>query len=261
MDIATVGGLIAAFVVIILGIFFARAPLMLYFDLPSVFITVLGSLMALLISYPLERTTRIWSTMKNAFFVKAMNPGEIIPTLVSFAEKARREGLLSLEEDVSRLEDIFLQKGIQLVVDGTDPELVRGILDTEIAFLESRHKEGERFFRDWATLAPAFGLAGTLIGLIAMLKALATLTNPAEIGPLMAVALITTLYGVLIANVVATPIANKLLARSEREILVKQIMVEGILAIQAGDNPRIVEEKLVAFLAQSDRASLRRERT
>jgi chemotaxis protein MotA len=167
--------------------------------------------------------------------------------LVDFAEKARREGLLSLEQDVMEIDDSFLQRGIQLVVDGTDPELVRNILETKLTFLEERHQKGQDIFSSMGQLSPAFGMIGTLIGLIQMLT---NLESPDSLGPGMATALITTFYGIIFANLFFIPITGKLKMRSEEEILMKEVMIEGILSIQAGENPRIVKEKLSAFLAK-----------
>jgi len=189
---------------------------------------------------------------QNTFFAKTMHPAELIKTLVQFTQKARREGLLALEDEAASVEDAFLSKGVQLVVDGTDPELVRSILETELSFLENRHRTGAAMFETMASLAPSFGMVGTLIGLIQMMG---TLDDPEKIGPGMAVALVTTFYGTILANLVFTPLAGKLKVRSAEEILLREVMIEGILSIQAGDNPRIVEEKLNAFLAPKVRFS------
>ena len=174
-------------------------------------------------------------------------------TIVSFAEKARREGLLALESDVSELDNEFMKKSIQLVVDGTDPELVKAILDTEIGVREDRHLSNKAVFDTMAELAPAYGMIGTLIGLIAMLG---NLQDVSALGPGMAVALITTMYGSMVANMFAGPISKKLAARSAQQIAAMELMVEGILAIQAGENPRIVEEKLKVFLPPRLRGTL-----
>ena len=159
----------------------------------------------------------------------------------------------SLEEATEALDDEFLKKGLMLVVDGTDPELVRNLLETELDFIEQRHKAGQGLFESMATAAPGFGMIGTLIGLINMLG---SLDDPTTIGPSMAVALITTLYGSLIANLFFSPMANKLKVKSGEEILEREIMVEGLLSIQAGENPRIIEEKLKAFLPPSMRVGI-----
>jgi chemotaxis protein MotA len=176
--------------------------------------------------------------------------------IVTFSEKARREGLLALEDDLDELEDIFLRKGIQLVVDGTDPEIIRNIMETELNNMISRHQDGIKIFEDWGAFAPAFGMIGTLIGLILMLS---NIEDKSAIGPGMSTALITTLYGAFLANLVFLPIAAKLAFVDKQEVLLREIMIEGTLSIQSGDNPRIVKEKLVSFLTPEMRAQVDEE--
>ncbi len=256
MDIATIGGIITGFVCILLGIVFAHGDVGLFWDPASLMITVVGSISSLVTSNNFSYIMQMPAVAKWAFFASEMNPKDMIITLVSFSEKARREGLLSLEDDLNELNDDFLKKGIQLVVDGTDPELVRRIMETELEYLMDRHDKGKKLFDDWGFLAPAFGMIGTLVGLILMLV---NLEDKASIGPAMATALITTLYGSIVANVVCIPISNKLDLRNKQEILVKLIMIEGTLSIQAGDNPRIVRDKLVAFLEPGQREEITQE--
>ncbi|MEA2062225.1 MAG: motility protein A, partial [Gemmatimonadota bacterium] len=178
---------------------------------------------------------------------------ETIATLVSFAERARREGILALERHMEEIEDEFLSKGIQLAVDGTEPELMRSILTTELDYMERRHTNGAGILTTAGALAPAFGMCGTLIGLVLMLL---TMSDPSTIGPKMAVALITTFYGAILANLFFIPLSNKLKRRSEEEVLVKELMIEGILSIQSGDNPRIVEQKLTSFISPKLRRAI-----
>ncbi len=252
MDKATVTGIIAVFAVLITGMALG-GPLKPFWDLPSMFITVGGCLMATLMSYPLQTFIDVVKIAKNAFITKHANVPETIDILVGFADKARREGLLSLDEEADSLEDPFLQKGIRLVVDGTTQELVRNILETEVAFVYERHKIGQAVFETLGASAPAFGMIGTLIGLVQMLL---VLDSPDQIGPGMAVALVTTFYGAVLANMVFLPVANKLKTVSADEVLLKETIIEGVLSIQAGDNPRVVQEKLKAFLSPRDRARL-----
>jgi chemotaxis protein MotA len=160
---------------------------------------------------------------------------------------------LALEEAAQQLKDDFLQKGVLLIVDGTDPELVRNILETEMSFIEERHNSNQGIFSFMATIGPGFGMLGTLIGLINML---ANLTDPSTVGPNMAVAIVTTFYGSIIANVFCNPVVNKLKLRSSQESLMKEVMLEGMLSIQAGENPRIIEEKLKAFMSPKLRSKL-----
>lgn len=249
MDSSLVGILIG-FALVFYAIF-SGGDLRSFLDFDSVLITVGGTIGATIASYP-------WSTLKNITKVlrtlrpKTIEPTGIIELLVGYAEKARREGLLALEDDVESMDEPFLRKGVQLIVDGTDPELVRSILETELSFIEDRHNANASIFDTMGALAPGFGMLGTLIGLIQMLR---NIDDPSSIGSGMAVALITTLYGSLISNLLCLPIASKLRSNSRAEILLKEVMIEGILSIQAGENPRIVEEKLKAFLATSRKAA------
>lgn len=252
MDKATVIGIVAVFAVLITGMALGGS-LKPFWDISSVFITLGGCFMATLMSYPLQTFVDVLKIAKNAFVTKHGDVAQTIDTLVGFADKARREGLLSLDQDADSLEDPFLQKGIRLVVDGTTQELVRNILETEVAFVFERHKTGQAVFETLGAFAPAFGMIGTLIGLIQMLL---VLESPEQIGPGMAVALVTTFYGSVLANLVFLPVANKLKTVSADEVLLKETIIEGVLSIQAGDNPRVVQEKLKAFLSPRDRARL-----
>lgn len=242
MDKATIIGLVLGSVLILSGM---GADIPAFIDIPSILIVFGGSLGGVFICFSMDQIKSLPSILKKCFFEEVHNPMESISSLVSFAEKARREGLLALEDDVEKVEDAFFKKGIQLVVDGTDPDLVRRILETEIEYLETRHDAGKDVVQKMGDLTPAFGMIGTLIGLI---KMLGKLDDPNALGPGMAVALITTFYGAVAANFIFIPLASKLGSKSSDEIIVKYIMLEGLLSIQAGDNPRIVEEKLKAFL-------------
>jgi chemotaxis protein MotA len=248
MDIATIGGLAIGFFVLIVGIIIAGGVggLFGFISISSVFITIGGSFAAVMVSNTLARTLGLMKVAMNAIRVKPMEMGRVISMIVTFSEKARREGLLALEDDLDELEDDFLRKGIQLVVDGTDPEIIRNIMNTELNNMQTRHQLGIKIFEDWGALAPAFGMTGTLIGLILMLASMST-------------ALITTLYGVVLANLVFIPIANKLIYNDSQETLLREIMIEGTLSIQSGDNPRIVKEKLVSFLTPEVRAQVEEE--
>ncbi|PLX18342.1 MAG: motility protein A [Candidatus Muiribacterium halophilum] len=242
MDKSTIIGIILGSVLVASGI---GVEIAAFIDVPSMLIVFGGSLGGVFISFSMEQMKDMPNVLKKAFHEEVHNPLDTISSLVSFAEKARREGLLALEDDVEKVDDTFFKKCIQLVVDGTDPDLVRRILETEIEYLETRHSTGKAMVDKMGELAPAFGMIGTLIGLI---KMLGKLDDPNALGPGMAVALITTFYGAVIANLFCIPLSSKLGAKSAEEILIKYIMLEGLLSIQAGDNPRIVEEKLKAFL-------------
>ncbi len=245
MDLATIIGIIVGTSFIIMGIVL-DGNILDFYNLPSIIIVLGGTMASTLVAYPLKKVLVTLKIVKKAFSGKDLEPGYIIKKIIEIANVARREGLLALEEAAEEIEDDFLKKGIMLIVDGTDPELVRNILETELSFLEQRHSSGKSIFDMMGTQAPAFGMIGTLIGLISMLK---QLDDPKSVGPAMAVALITTFYGSVFANLIFIPIAGKLQIRSREEVLIKEIMVEGLLSIQAGENPRIIEEKLKAFLA------------
>ncbi|AOT68274.1 flagellar motor protein [Geosporobacter ferrireducens] len=252
MDLATIIGIIVGMTFIIGGILL-DGSLLSFWNLPSIVIVLGGTVASTLVAFPLRKVTQSFTVVRKAFSSKDLAPGETISKIIELANTARREGLLALEEACENIDDEFLQKGAMLIVDGTDPELVRNILETELAFLEERHGEGKSIFDSMGSASPAFGMIGTLIGLINMLQ---RLEDPKSVGPSMAVALITTFYGSLLANLVFIPIATKLKTRSREEILIKEIMVEGLLSIQAGENPRIIEEKLKAFLPPKVRKGL-----
>lgn len=249
MDISTIIGIISGLIFMIMSILLS-GRLVLFFNLPSMMIVFGGVLASLLVSYPLSRFMSSLKTIKHAFSLEQLDPAGLIKQMNELALAARKEGLLALEEIAQQMEDPFLKKGILLIVDGTDPELVRSILETELNFIESRHRDNRGFWEMVAELGPAWGMIGTLIGLITMLD---QLSNIEVLGPKMAVALITTFYGSVLANFIASPIANKLRGKSNDEILLKQVMIEGLLSIQAGENPRVIEEKLKAFLSPSTR--------
>lgn len=243
------------FGLVIFGTFVTGLSFVDLFDLPSIFITLGGGTASTVIGNPLSTVLSLVQYTKFAFSPVRYDLPQLIIQMVSFAERARREGLLSLEDDLVELNDQFLKKGIQLVVDGTDPELVRHILDTDMSNIHARHESNAKFWGDLGFFLPAFGMLGTLIGLIQMLKNLGG-GDPTAIGNGMAAALITTLYGSFFANVTALPIYRKLMFRDSEEMTVKSIMIEGILSIQAGDNPRIVKDKLASYLSPSARDQL-----
>ncbi|MDK2822104.1 MAG: chemotaxis protein MotA [Clostridia bacterium] len=252
MDLATIIGIIFGMVLLI-GSILIEGNLSAFWSISSLMIVLGGTLAATLINFPLSQVIGTMKVLRIAFRNHSTEPQEIIGTLVAFAEKARREGLLALEAEAEVIDEPFLKKGIELIVDGTDPELVRNILETELNFVEERHRQGAQIFENMGGSAPAFGMIGTLIGLILMLR---NLEDPSSIGPGMAVALITTFYGSLFANLIFLPIAGKLKIRSSEEISNKELMLEGILSIQAGENPRIVAEKMKSFLNPLTRKKL-----
>lgn len=257
LDISTIIGFICGIVFVITSIMI-NGRLGLFFDLPSVMITIGGTFASVLISYPLNKFLNSLKSARLVFKTQEFDTGNIIQKIIDLANIARKEGLLALEEAAQSMEDKFLQKGILLIVDGTDPELVRNIMETELSFIEERHASNRSVYEFMSAMGPAFGMIGTLIGLINML---ANLDDPSSVGPNMAVAIVTTFYGSFIANVFCIPVVNKLKIRSSEEILMKEVMLEGILSIQAGENPRIIEEKLKAFLSPQLRERVARGKT
>jgi len=249
VDIGTIIGIVIACLAIVLGIVFGGNPLALI-DVVSIFVVLLGTVGATVICFPLARMLKFHTVVLKAFFTDSTDIVEIILDLVKYAELARREGILSLENMVDEMKDPFIVRGIKMAVDGTDPELIKEVMETELESLMDRHAEGKQILDAVAKFAPAYGMIGTLLGLIFMLQ---SMTDPSSIGPSMAVALITTLYGAMLANLFAGPIAEKLTANDNEEVMVKTIIIAGVMAIQSGDNPRVVQSKLATYLPPADR--------
>lgn len=254
MDIASLLGIVLGFIMLIFGILSSAGPggFFEYLHLPSAIITFGGAFSCTLASVSLQNYIAGLKSFLLIFKVQALNTSEMIRKIIDLSNVARKEGLLSLEEAATDLEEPFLKKGILLIVDGTDPDLVRAIMETELVSIEGRHKELIGFWETLGSMGPAWGMIGTLVGLVDMLY---HMDNPATLGPAMAVALITTLYGSLLANWICAPVANKLKADNAAEMMQKEVMIEGLLSIQAGENPRVIEEKLKSFLAPKDRVN------
>ena len=252
MDLASIIGLVLCMGMCIYGIIdnagignFGR-----YLDFPSAVITFGGAFFAVMLSKSLSDYIGGLKSFLLIFKTPTADVKAMIQKIIDLSNIARKEGLLSWEEAASDLDDEFMKKGILLIVDGTDPELVRGIMETELISTEDRHKTKIGFWEDLGAMGPAWGMIGTLIGLVNMLY---EMDDPSSIGPSMAVALITTLYGSLLANWICIPVSGKLKANNANEIMIKEIMIEGLLSIQAGENPRVIEEKLKSFLSPGDR--------
>jgi len=256
-DISTALGLILGFFVVLYGMISGQASikdgLLTFWDVASLFITVFGSFFACMIAVPFSTLKKVPSAIKNAFVDKQIPAIVLIERFVELSKKARKEGLLSLEDEVQNIEDEFLKNGIQMVVDGIEPEVIKEIMELEISEMEKRHQSIINFFKLWGSLAPAFGMIGTLVGLIQMLK---NLQDQSSLGPSMAVALITSFYGSLMANLFFNPLAYKLEVKSNEEANRREMMIEGVLAIQSGVNPRIVEDKLKTYLSPEERLAM-----
>ena len=249
MDLGTIVGTVMGFALILWAIY-TGGSFSAFVDVPSVIIVVGGAVCASMISSPLGELKGIFGVVRKALLHKPRSPHKLIADMVSYAEVARRDGILSLESRCKEIDDPFIVRGVQMAVDGTDPELIEQIMEAELENLIERHEAGKGLFDTIGKYAPAFGMIGTLIGLVAML---ANMDDPSKIGSGMAVALLTTLYGAVFANIVALPIADKLARRSAGEVLVKTIIIKGVMSIQSGDNPRVVEQKLKTFLPPSQR--------
>jgi chemotaxis protein MotA len=255
-DLSTTLGLIFGSIVIVIGMLWGQSSikdgLLTFWDIASIFITVFGSFFSLLIAFPFAAIKKIPSALKNAFLDKQTSPSSIIEKFTELSKKARREGLLSLENEMDGIDNEFFKSGLQMVIDGFEPDAIREIMELEIDEMESRHQNSIAIFKMWAGLAPAYGMIGTLIGLIQMLK---NLQDQTKLGPSMAVALITSFYGSVMSNFLFNPIASKLEFKNNEESKTRQMIVEGILSIQSGVNPRIVEEKLKTYLSPEERLS------
>ncbi len=250
MDIATIIGFVLGIGLVLASIFMA-ADLTAFIDIPSLLVVVGGAFAAALISFPLGNLLKVFGVAKKAVLTKPVNPIKYIQQIVKLAEVARRDGILSLESHISGDDiDPFLAQGIQMAIDGQEPAIIEAALEQEIESIMERHAGGKALFDNAGKYAPAFGMIGTLIGLVAMLQNMA---DPGALGPAMAVALITTFYGSLVANLFAMPVADKLGLRSAEEMQMKVLILKGVMSIQAGDNPRIVQQKLMAFLDPKQR--------
>jgi len=251
MDLATVLGVVSAFSLVLLSIM-TGGGLGAFINLPSIMIVGGGTLGATMVNYPLGDVIGVIKVGMKVLFSKATSAPELVSNFVEYATRARREGILALESSVEAAGDDFLRKGLQLTVDGLEPQAIEEILQTEIDYVETRHKLGADIFQTMGTFAPALGMIGTLIGLVQMLQ---SMEDPSAIGPAMAVALITTFYGALAANVLFLPMAGKLRKRSQEEVMVKEMILNGILSIARGDNPRILEQRLHSFIPPDQRHS------
>lgn len=252
LDITTIIGVVLGLALVGWSIL-SGSELKNYINAPSLVIVLGGMIAGWLVAFPLSEIVNVGKVFAKTIKNSEFDIDQIITKIIELANVARREGLLALEEAVAEIKDDFLQKGVMLIVDGTDPELVKNILETEIDNLSERHAKSRSQLEVMGSLCPAFGMVGTLVGLVAMLQ---NLSDPSSIGPAMAVALLTTFYGSLFANLIFIPMASKLALKSNEEVLIRSVMIEGLLSIQAGENPRIIEEKLKVFLPPSVRKTV-----
>ncbi|MCH2208051.1 MAG: motility protein A [Lentisphaerales bacterium] len=256
MDIATVGGMA-------LGLFLVVGPILIsstgigpFIDVPSFMIVIGGMFAALMITYPMKTVKAIVPITMKTFFGATPEFVPLYKSITEMAAVARRDGILALEEKIANLENDFLKRGLQMMVDGNPPEVISAILSKDISNMEDRHLVGNSVYKNMGGYAPAFGMVGTLIGLIQMLQ---DLSDPNALGVGMATALITTLYGAFFANLFFIPMAGKLFERSGEEALMKKMLLEGVLSIHAGDSPRIVGDKMLVYMTPAERAEVTEE--
>lgn len=255
MDLATIIGLLLAWGAVVYSMFHAsHGALGAYFKPAEIFLVFGGSLGAALLSMPLHSITGAIGFLKKWLFNKDAHVEHLIKEMVQYAETARRDGVLALESVAREAPDPFLRRGLQLTIDGTDPEIIERILRIEIEAMAERHKHGNHFFHTMAKFGPGFGLMATLIAQVAMFRNLGG--DASVIGQALAIALTGTLYGCMLQNLMAGPVAEKLAIRSREEAFTKEIILQGVLSIQAGNNPRVVEMQLLSFLSTRQQTAM-----
>ena len=256
MDLSSYIGIVGAIGMVVMSVLTSGGSIFSIIDLPSFLMVAVGSYFALLLSTSLADGLGIWSLFGRTFRVPIFNEQGIISKMIAFSEKARREGLLALEDELEDLDDEFMKKGLRLVVDGTDAEVIKNLMELELSQMQGRHANKIDMVNQWAALAPGLGMLGTVVGLISMLK---NLDDKASIGPNMALALVTTFYGSLISNLLMIPFSSKLRRHDISETTVKEMVIEGVLSIQAGDNTRILAMKLLSYLNPTERRTMEAE--
>jgi len=256
MDLATILGILFGAACLI-GSILISGELSAYYDLSSIFITVGGGLASTLICYKISDFINVFRVIPQAFKNQKTRAIDTIALMVKLSEKTRREGLLSIEAELEEIDDPFIKRSLQLVVDGAESETIKDFMDMEIENLEARHRVGISIFKTLGAQFPAWGMIGTLLGLVLMLR---NLDDPSSVGPAMSVALITTFYGAILANFICLPIANKLQINSENEVHIKELIAEAVISIQAGENPKTMEYKLGVFLTPAERELLEKKK-
>lgn len=252
-DILTPIGITLGFMMIMFGIISSSGSFegfVAFVQASSVIIVLGGLLAALLINFNLDQIKLTGRVVKETFSKSEQDLAELIQLFERLSERARREGLLALENELESVDDSFIKKGVLLAIDGIEPEVIQDIMSAEITAMEDRHQKGRIILEKAGDYAPAWGMIGTLIGLVLMLN---DLDDPSTLGPQMAVALLTTFYGSVMANLVFIPMAGKLESKTEEEVFIKQVIIEGVIGVQSGQNPRILKEKLGAFLSEDMR--------
>lgn len=249
MDLGTLVGIIGGLGLIFMAILMG-SDMASFINIPSVFITVGGTIAATLINFPLPHVVKTMGVVKNTLVFRLPSHDSVIKQILYFTEKVAKEGTLGLESELENINYPFFKRGIMFVVDGVNVNIISNVLKKDIDNMKERHKKGQGILTAMGTYAPAFGMIGTLIGLIAMLR---NLNDPSQIGGGMAVALLTTFYGAVMANLIFLPLAGKLTERSKEELQLRELVKEGVLAIGTGESKRFVEERIITFLSQSSR--------
>ena len=252
MDIGTIIGLVLGIGMVLGAILLGGGGIGTFINYPSLMITIGGSFATLFINFPLKSVLGVPGVVKKCFTVKLPSPPEIIEQFKALSEVARREGVLILESKLEEIDDGFMKRGIEMIIVGAAPDDIRNVLETEMSYVEERHKTGKKIMDGMAAAAPAFGMIGTLIGLVQMLR---ELDDPSQIGVGMATALLTTLYGAVVANLFCIPLAGKLEARNTEEMLVRDLMVSGLLLLAKGESPRTIGDNLASYLSPAIRSS------
>jgi len=250
MDLGTILGLVLGVFCVVISIYIGEGEIRSYLHLPSAFITIGGGICSALINFRLKDFIDVFKVLKKVFTDKHSTASETIAMLVKLSEKTRREGLLSIEPELEQMEDPFIRQSLQLVVDGIESETIKDFMDTEIENMQARHSKYQAIFNMLGAIFPAWGMIGTLLGLINLLL---KLDDPSQIGPSMSVALVTTFYGSILSNFICIPIAGKLKMKSDEEVHQKEMIAEAVISIQAGENPKMLEQKLKIFLTPEER--------
>jgi chemotaxis protein MotA len=253
MDIATVIGTLLGFGLVLSSMASGPGGIAIFVHVPSLMIVVGGTMAVIMMNFPMSDMKGLVSVIMRTYLFKLSTPAQEIERVIEYANLARKEGLLALEEKLKEVDDKFFGKGIQLVIDGFGADTVRDIMEIEAEWQRQRHSSGKSMLDACGSMAPAFGMIGTLVGLVQMLQ---NLSDPSSIGGGMATALLTTLYGAMIANMLFIPLAGKLDVRSKEEVLLRELMIEGIVAIQSGEKPQLIKEKLKSFLPPPARVAL-----
>jgi chemotaxis protein MotA len=255
MDIATFIGIITGVFLIVWSIMM-NGDIKAFIDVPSIMIVFGGTLAATMVKYTMKDVLSVMGVVRNAFRSKSSAQSEIVAKFVELAKVTRKDGILAVDRELSKIQDQFMRDGLMMAVDGNEPDTIRNIMETELNYLQTRHRKGAAIFSAMGEFSPAFGMLGTLIGLINMLR---SLDDPSNIGAGMAVALVTTFYGSVLANLVFLPLSGKLKNKSEEEVVEKELIIEGVLAIQQGEHPRNINRRLLNFVPPKQRNNNQKE--